>query len=270
MYLEDNIKLINYTKAKPQQIRDRENANLIRIKKFLYPSNFDIDINDKKDIKTFRKNSSNINMKNNSSMKDIYKTIKKKKTLKDIKSKEEKLNNVDVNGKDTMEVLNDLVDQGEFLSERMQKKLDKVNCLIETKLPYPSNYELLLNYIRKHPDLRKYEKNFELLTPKSERTNSKEIKITPYMRSKLISIKEDIEIKNNEYIEKNLENSKSLLYFKIQNHFNNNIININRNDNSINNINRDDNNINDKNSENNNSNNSSINKGNIVFITSKK
>ena len=36
MYLEDNIKLINYTKAKPQQIRDRENANLIRIKKFFY------------------------------------------------------------------------------------------------------------------------------------------------------------------------------------------------------------------------------------------
>ena len=260
MYLRENIKLINYTRAIPEQIKDQENANLIRIKKILYPSNFDIDINEKKENKTFRKNSSNIILKSNSSMNDINKSIKKKKTLKEIQNKDEKLNNVDANGKDTMEVLNNLVDQGEFLTERMQKKLDKVNSLIEIKLPYPSNYELILNYIKKHPNLRKDEKNFEIFTPKSESKISKGLKISPYLRSKLISIKEDIAIKNNEYLEKKLKDSKSLPYIKIKNNFNNNINNINRNHKSKN----------DKVGENNNSNNISMNKSHIVFITSKK
>ena len=40
MYLENDLKLINYEKAKPKEIKDKESANLIRIKKFLYPSNF--------------------------------------------------------------------------------------------------------------------------------------------------------------------------------------------------------------------------------------
>ena len=42
MNLDRNMKIINYTKVKPQQIKDKESANLIRIKKFLYPSNFDL------------------------------------------------------------------------------------------------------------------------------------------------------------------------------------------------------------------------------------
>ena len=33
MYLENDFKLINYSKAKPQQIKDKDSANLVRIKK---------------------------------------------------------------------------------------------------------------------------------------------------------------------------------------------------------------------------------------------
>ena len=59
MYLENDIKLINYSKAKRQQIKDKESANLVRIKKYLYSSNFDDDIQilkkeKEKEDKTYR------------------------------------------------------------------------------------------------------------------------------------------------------------------------------------------------------------------------
>ena len=53
----------------------------------------------------------------------------------------------------TMEVLKNLVEQGEYLSERFQKKMKNVNTLIEANLPYPSNYELILKCIKKHPNI---------------------------------------------------------------------------------------------------------------------
>ena len=211
MYLDNNIKFINYTRAKPQQIKDKESANLIRIKKFLYPSNFDLD--ELKQSQTYRPNI--ISLKRNSSMNDIYNS--KSQKLKENMSTDGKLSNVDVNGKDTMEVLNDLVDQGDYLSERLNRKLEKVNSLIEIKLPFPSNYQLILNYIKKHPNLRKYNDNIrrEYISPIPEERNikknySKKIIITPHMRNKLLTIKEDIEQKANEFLENNLKNSKFL------------------------------------------------------------
>ena len=204
MYLAGNMKLINYSRAKPQQIKDKESANLVRIKKFLYPSNFD--------LKELRENQKNYNaLKRNSSMNDIYNS--KSQNLKDRISTDGKLKTVDVTGKDTMEVLNNLVDQGEYLSERLNDKLEKVNSLIETNLPFPSNYELVLNYIKKHPNLRKYDndnKRKGYLSPISNDNINKKVKITPYMRSRLLSIKEDIEKKTEEFLENNLNNSKVL------------------------------------------------------------
>ena len=73
MYLENDIKLINYSKAKRQQIKDKESANLVRIKKYLYSSNFDDDIQilkkeKEKEDKTYRYNFKNRNdLKRNSS-----------------------------------------------------------------------------------------------------------------------------------------------------------------------------------------------------------
>ena len=236
MYLENNIKFINYKRAKPQQIKDKESANLVRIKKFLYPSNFDFDEKKEKENKANKQNN-NIILKRNSSMNDIY-LSKKNETTKNTQNIEDKLKNIDVSGKDTMEILNNLVDQGELLSERLQKKLEKVNNLIEINLPFPSNYELILNYIKKHPYLKNnnnLNKSYELVQPISdERKTKKKIKITPIMRSKLLSIREDIDIETNkdDVLKKNLIKSSSLPYIIKQNSIKNN--NNNNNDKSIN------------------------------------
>ena len=226
MYLENNIKFINYKRAKPQQIKDKESANLVRIKKFLYPSNFDFDEKKEKENKANKQNN-NIILKRNSSMNDIY-LSKKNETTKNTQNIEDKLKNIDVSGKDTMEILNNLVDQGELLSERLQKKLEKVNNLIEINLPFPSNYELILNYIKKHPYLKNnnnLNKSYELVQPISdERKTKKKIKITPIMRSKLLSIREDIDIETNkdDVLKKNLIKSSSLPYIIKQNSIKNN------------------------------------------------
>ena len=236
MYLENNIKFINYKRAKPQQIKDKESANLVRIKKFLYPSNFDFDEKKEKENKANKQNN-NIILKRNSSMNDIY-LSKKNETTKNTQNIEDKLKNIDVSGKDTMEILNNLVDQGELLSERLQKKLEKVNNLIEINLPFPSNYELILNYIKKHPYLKNnnnLNKSYELVQPISdERKTKKKIKITPIMRSKLLSIREDIDIETNkdDVLKKNLIKSSSLPYIIKQNSIKNN--NTNNIDKSIN------------------------------------
>ena len=232
MYLENNIKFINYRKAKPQLIKDKESANLVRIKKFLYPSNFDFDEEKEKENKTNRQNNNNI-LNRNLSMNDIYFSTKNKDT-KDTKKIEDKLNYIDVNGKDTMEILNKLVDQGELLSERLHKKLEKVNSLIEINLPYPSNYELILNYIKKHPYLKNDDntnKSYEAIKPISEEKKyKKNIKITPFMRNRLLSIRADIDIETNkdDILKKNLIRSSSLPYIFKQNSIKNNKNNIDK------------------------------------------
>ena len=177
-------KLIFYKKPKPQQINDKESANLIRIQKLLYPSNFDIYINSNK--KTKQNNYNQINKKNNnnepilkknSSMNDIYINLNNNNNnnQKDKINSENKLNIVKVNGKDTMEVLNELVDQEEFLSERLENKLKRVNSLIEFNLPYPSSYELILKYNKKKPRYRS--ENNSLNYDEEEEKKNKIIKL---------------------------------------------------------------------------------------------
>ena len=199
MNLDRNMKIINYTKVKPQQIKDKESANLIRIKKFLYPSNFDLN-----KLKGNKMNKHNISfiLKKNSSMNDIY----KRKIVKINLNAEDKLNKVNVNGKDTMEVLSDLMSQGEYLSERLNKKLEKINSLIEIKLPFPSNYELILKYIKNNPKLLNYEDSIRMkyATPISK---EKKNNIIQNMRNRLLTIKEDIEKKTDEFLQNNLSNS---------------------------------------------------------------
>ena len=199
MNLDRNMKIINYTKVKPQQIKDKESANLIRIKKFLYPSNFDLN-----KLKGNKMNKHNISfiLKKNSSMNDIY----KRKIVKINLNAEDKLNKVNVNGKDTMEVLSDLMSQGEYLSERLNKKLEKINSLIEIKLPFPSNYELILKYIKNNPKLLNYEDSIRMKY-KTPISKEKKISIIQNMRNRLLTIKEDIEKKTDEFLQNNLTNS---------------------------------------------------------------
>ena len=78
-------------------------------------------------------------------MNDIYNS--KSQKLKENMSTDGKLSNVDVNGKDTIEVLNNLVEKGEFLSEVFQKKMKKVNSLSsvhKNTLPHTTFIEILL------------------------------------------------------------------------------------------------------------------------------
>ena len=240
IYIKEQIKFINYKKPKPFQIKDKDSTNLKRIKKCLYPSLIEELNNIKKENdnqnKTFLKDNDNENnkkmfFKKNSSMnninrninlnKDINKTnINKKKTIED------ELFNIDVTGKDTLEVLNYLVKQGKFLSERMKKKLEKIDSLIETNLPYPTSYELVLNYYNNSQNLKdiniKNNKKYYSFYPISSNYNNYENKtlneLTPDMKKKLTSIKEDIKNIKPKKIELN---PIFMTYLGYQTYFNN-------------------------------------------------
>ena len=241
VYMKDHIKFINYTKPKPFQIKDKESANLKRIKKCLSPptieelanmqnENTGEDDNDTTSMqnKTFLNNHNNSSIdKNNtfnknSSMTNIrgrtstYMDTNKIniRTTKNNKSTLDELYNIDVSGKDTLEVLNNLVDQGKYLPERMEKKLEKINSLIEVNLPYPTSYELILNYFKNAQDLNdindKINKNYFSFYPALNKnktfnnfknTNRTLPELTPNMRKKLSLIKDDIKnIKNSNFV----------------------------------------------------------------------
>jgi len=107
--------------------------------------------------------------------------------------------------------LNNLANQGQFLSQRLEKKLEKVNSLIDVKLPYIRNYELVLNYI-KNKGLRNDERL--AFSPKSEdryeeRINSYRnlMKLTPYIKRKLSLLREDINHLRPEYLDIDKKNT---------------------------------------------------------------
>ena len=200
---QKDIKLINYKKPKPIPIRDKESANLLKIKKLLYPTTYKI-----KEAKE------SINrLKRNSSMNDIYdekripflgKTANNISTL-------DKIKNIDVSGQDTMQILNQLAEQKNYMSERMEQKLRRVNSLIEVKLPYLNNYELILNYIKgknKSKILSKGKKENNsnetiIFSPLSDYSDSN-IMLKPHLKQKLLALKNDIESINQ----------KSEIFFK--------------------------------------------------------
>ena len=222
MYINDKMKMINYTKPNPPQIKDKENANLVRIKKFLYPIHF---MN--KRSRNIRQNN-NIDFKKNISMNNIYNHSNNNKSIKQNNTFENKLKHVEVCGKDTMEVLNHLVDQREFLSDRFAQKFEKINSLIDISLPYPSNYDKILKYMNKY-----YRKNdndndnymyFNNHNNNNNINNSqntfRKIMITPDMRKKILSLKEVIKYKKFDFPENFCEpNSENV----INNNENNNI-----------------------------------------------
>ncbi len=257
IYMKDNIKFINYTKPKPFQIKDKESANLKRIKNCLYPPSIEElisnqnekdDENDSdntttqnKTLLNNNKNKNNIINSNNkiirkSSMINIKSNININKIMDQSTSNinnEDIINelyNIDVNGKDTLEVLNNLVNQGKYLSQRMDKKLEKINSLIEVNLPYPRSYELIINYFKNSQNSNENEnKNIFSFYPSTNKNNNFNIgnknrtlpELTPNMRKKISLIKDDI---------KNMKNSniKNYLGYHTVNH-KNGFINMNKN-----------------------------------------
>lgn len=253
VYMKDHIKFINYTKPKPFQIKDKESANLKRIKKCLSPptieelanmqnENTADDDNDTTSMqnKTFlyNHNNSSIIDKNNSFNRNASMTNIRSKTraymdtnkinmqtTKNNKSTLDELYNIDVSGKDTLEVLNNLVDQGKYLPERMEKKLEKINSLIEVKLPYPTSYELVLNYFKNTQNLNdindKINKNYFSFYPalnknktfnNFQNTNRTLPELTPNMRQKLSLIKDDIKNMKNSNLANRFMNPMFMTY----------------------------------------------------------
>ena len=232
VYFQEHIKFINYTKPKPFQIKDKESSNLKRIKNCLFPPRFehlekiqrdkDEDNNTEDNIsvqsKAFLGNNDNkiTDKQNNhikmlaksSSMDNIKDNININKMMCQTTKNINELYNIDVTGKDTLEVLNNLVTQGKYLSERMEKKFEKVNSLIELNLPYPSSYELVLNYFKNTKNIKNdINKQYFSYYPSSNKNfykfnniinaNKTLPEITPDMRKKLSLIKDDIKnIKN--------------------------------------------------------------------------
>ena len=265
IYMKDHIKFINYTKPKPFQIKDKESANLKRIKNFLYPPSIQELSNTQNEkeedyesdntsiqSKTFlynnKSNDKNNNSKNNrSNMNSSASNIKNNTNMTKTINQETKnsnkdiideLYNIDVTGKDTLEVLNNLVDQGKYLSERMEKKLEKINSLIEVDLPYPTSYELILNYYKNLENLNINQKYFSYypLTNKNKgfnnikNANKTLPEITPNMRKKLLFIKDDIKNIKNINIDKLLKVNPMLkTYFSSKASNKNDFINMNKN-----------------------------------------
>ena len=242
VYFQEHIKFINYTKPKPFQIKDKESSNLKRIKNCLFPPRFEniekiqrekedvnnIDDNISVQSKTFLGNNDNkiIDKQNNnikilsknSSMDNIKDNININKMMCQTTKNIKELYNIDVTGKDTLEVLNNLFTQGKYLSERMEKKFEKVNSLIELNLPYPSSYELVLNYFKNTKNIKNdINKQYFSYYPSSNKNfykfnniinaNKTLPEITPDMRKKLSLIKDDIKnIKNINLAKNNIFN----------------------------------------------------------------
>ena len=222
---QKNIKLINYKKPKPQQIKDKESANLLRIKKLLYPSNI------KKSEVNEENNNKELNhvIKRNSSMNNIYNVHNYEAFGKTTDNNiADKLKNIEVNGQDTMQVLTKLKEQKDYLTERMQQKLKRVNSLIEIKLPYLSNYENILHYVNRNNKSISQRKNISeninnnnekmVFSPISDIRNTK-CEIKPFMRRKILSLKNDIQLinHNNELFNKNFfENKRMTIYNKLK------------------------------------------------------
>jgi len=219
-----DIKLINFKKPKPIPIKDKESANLLRIKKLLYPTK-SIRKEVIEPIKTKEKEYTII--KRNASMNSIYdiKNLDKIGKTVDINEKD-KVKDIDVSGQDTMQILNKLAQQKDYLTQRMDNKLRRVNSLIEIKLPFISNYELILKYVNsqnkkgiKNKNLSENNDNEKMVFSPISENRSNRYKIQPFMRKKILSLKNDINIisHRSELFKKQFyENKQMDIYHKLK------------------------------------------------------
>ena len=252
---QKEIKLINYKKPKVRQIKDKESTSLQKINKILY-------------VNSLKKNEMNKRIKT-----DI---IKRNISLNFLKTTDpsinDKIKNIDVNGQDTMQILNKLAEQNDYITQRMDNKLRRVNSLIEFKLPFLNNYEPILDYFKKNKKSKAKSYNSKIdnidnkkivFTPISDSRNNKII-IKPVMRRRISSLKNDIQMitHKNELFYKNFyENNHMTIFNKLKEAFNNKDNKDNK-ENKVNNENND-NDLNEQKSN-------SIDNKKIVFLTEKK
>ena len=193
-YIKNNLKLINYTKPKPFQIKDKESASMKRIKECFYPSltkklSFNIkekDNSNKSDLslqtQTVFLNKNEINI--NAPLSSINNNLSSKRKVPNIFDTSD---NINTYKKDSFEVINMLSTQNKFLSQRFQKKTKKINSLIDMHLPNLNNYEPLIDYLKKNNN------NSESIYD----ANRNESHLSKNIKQKLVAIKD--EIKNKKF-----------------------------------------------------------------------
>ena len=211
-----NIRLINYKKPMPQPIKEKEPVNLKKIKKII--------INLKK--KGNKEENTKIEMQRNASMNNIYNENNNRifeKTA--IISNVDKFKNIDVNGQDTMQIIRKLDEQKNYLPERLNEKLKRVNSLTEIKLPFISNYDNIMKYIKRNNKtisqrkiISKSNNKKRIFSPISKsRNNISEIK--PFMKTKILSLKDDIQninYKSDLFNKKFFGDEKMVIYNKMR------------------------------------------------------
>ena len=116
-----NLKLLNYKKPKPIPIIDRESSSMARIKNVLYPIMAQSNT-------SLRQKIINLNPKNNHKNNLSFNENGKSQIL----------------DKDSFCVLKSLSSNNQKLSMKIDKTVQKVNSLIDIKLPNPGLYKILL------------------------------------------------------------------------------------------------------------------------------
>ena len=164
-------------------------------------------------------------MQRSASMNNIYNKHDNKKAKKTTEiSKEDKLKNIDVSGQDSLQVIMKLDEQKYYLSERMHDKLKRVNSLTEIKLPFISNYDNIMKYIKRNNKTISQRKIISksnkkrIFSPISKsRNNISEIK--PFMKTKILSLKDDIQninYKSDLFNKKFFGDEKMVIYNKMR------------------------------------------------------
>ena len=115
-----NLKLLNYKKPKPIPISDRESSSMSRIKNVLYPIMA-------KSNTSLRQKIINLNPKNNQTNLSFNENGKSQILLKD-----------------SFDVLKGLSSNNQKLTMKINKTIQKVNSLVDLKLPNPGLYKILL------------------------------------------------------------------------------------------------------------------------------
>ena len=126
IYLDSNLKMINYSKPKIIAIKDSESSNLLRIRKHLIQSSI---LNN--NLKKSEENTLENEVKSNKII-----NIKKPSTSQINESN------------DTLNILKQLADQNKYLEQKEKLNLKKINSLIDIRLPYFSNYYRTILYCK--------------------------------------------------------------------------------------------------------------------------
>ena len=128
IYLKSNLKMINYSKPKLNVAKDSESSNLLRIRKHLIQSiqnNIKTQKNEEKELE------------NEDKFKNYINYINKKPSTSVINT-----------SNDTLNVLKNLAYKNKDLDKKAINNLNKINSLIDIKLPYCSNYYRTIKYCK--------------------------------------------------------------------------------------------------------------------------